>query len=168
MKVGFIGLGIMGGRMAANLQKHGYDLVVFDRTRRKPLQRSRTGRSPSIVPAKWAIAPIFCSRCSPIPKLSQKQLWENAVSCLICLAIPCGWIAAPSILPFSRTMAREASDRQVGFLDAPVADRKIERNKGRWCFSSGVPRRFCNAATRSSIVWAVKSFSWAIAAWEAR
>src|SRR5260370_33402661 len=35
MKIGFIGLGIMGSRMAANLQKHGYPLVVFNRTRAK-------------------------------------------------------------------------------------------------------------------------------------
>ena len=28
--VGFIGLGIMGGRLAANLQKAGYKLVVHD------------------------------------------------------------------------------------------------------------------------------------------
>ena len=35
MKIGFIGLGIMGGRMAANLQKHGNSLVVFNCTRAK-------------------------------------------------------------------------------------------------------------------------------------
>jgi len=35
MKIGFIGLGIMGSRMAANLQKHGYSLVMFNRTRVK-------------------------------------------------------------------------------------------------------------------------------------
>src|SRR3989442_837519 len=35
MKIGFIGLGIMGSRMAANLQKHDYSLVVFNRTRAK-------------------------------------------------------------------------------------------------------------------------------------
>jgi len=35
MKIGFIGLGIMGSRMAGNLQKHGHSLVVFDRTRAK-------------------------------------------------------------------------------------------------------------------------------------
>jgi len=33
MLVGFIGLGTMGGRMAANLQKAGYKLVVHDLTR---------------------------------------------------------------------------------------------------------------------------------------
>ena len=34
-KIGFIGLGIMGSRMATNLQKHGYRLVLFNRTRSK-------------------------------------------------------------------------------------------------------------------------------------
>ena len=31
--IGFIGLGTMGGRMAASLQKAGYDLVVHDVSR---------------------------------------------------------------------------------------------------------------------------------------
>ena len=35
MKIGLIGLGIMGSRMAANLQKRGHSLVVFNRTREK-------------------------------------------------------------------------------------------------------------------------------------
>ncbi|HJY52552.1 MAG TPA: NAD(P)-binding domain-containing protein [Candidatus Udaeobacter sp.] len=29
MQIGFIGLGIMGSRMAANLEKHGYALALF-------------------------------------------------------------------------------------------------------------------------------------------
>ncbi|HUB24927.1 MAG TPA: NAD(P)-binding domain-containing protein [Tepidisphaeraceae bacterium] len=35
MKIGFIGMGIMGSRMAANLLKHGHALVVSNRTRAK-------------------------------------------------------------------------------------------------------------------------------------
>src|SRR5438094_9249923 len=35
MKIGFIGLKIMGSSIAANLQKHDYSLVVFNRTREK-------------------------------------------------------------------------------------------------------------------------------------
>src|SRR5438477_461918 len=35
MKIGFIGLGIMGSRMATNLQKHGCSLVMFNRSRGK-------------------------------------------------------------------------------------------------------------------------------------
>ncbi len=55
MKIGFSGLGIMGSRMAANLQKHGYSLVVFNRTRAK--------------------AEPSCSRCWPIPTPSNKRRW---------------------------------------------------------------------------------------------
>jgi len=32
MKIGFIGLAIMGSRMAANLQEHGDALVLYNRT----------------------------------------------------------------------------------------------------------------------------------------
>jgi 3-hydroxyisobutyrate dehydrogenase-like beta-hydroxyacid dehydrogenase len=32
MEIGFIGLGIMGSRMAANLIKSGYHLVIYNRT----------------------------------------------------------------------------------------------------------------------------------------
>src|SRR5450432_456514 len=35
MKIGFIGLGIMGSRMAENLQKSGHALIVHNRTREK-------------------------------------------------------------------------------------------------------------------------------------
>ena len=32
MKVGFIGLGVMGAPMALNILKHGHELTVFDRS----------------------------------------------------------------------------------------------------------------------------------------
>lgn len=35
LTVGFIGFGIMGSRMADNLQTRGYKLIVFNRTRHK-------------------------------------------------------------------------------------------------------------------------------------
>jgi 3-hydroxyisobutyrate dehydrogenase len=35
MQVGFIGLGIMGARMAANLRAAGHELTVFNRTASK-------------------------------------------------------------------------------------------------------------------------------------
>src|SRR5258708_40042949 len=50
MKIGFIGLGIMGSRMAANLQKRGYSLVVYNRTREKAEQLRSGG-------AVWADSP---------------------------------------------------------------------------------------------------------------
>ena len=48
--VGFIGLGIMGGRMAANLQKAGYKLVVHDLQRQAASHHLNAG-------AAWADSP---------------------------------------------------------------------------------------------------------------
>src|SRR6516225_9704825 len=48
--VGFIGLGIMGGRMAANLQKAGYKLVVHDLHRQAASHHLNAG-------AAWADNP---------------------------------------------------------------------------------------------------------------
>ena len=48
--VGFIGLGIMGGRMAANLQKAGYKLVVHDLQRQSASHHLNAG-------AAWADNP---------------------------------------------------------------------------------------------------------------
>src|SRR4051812_3124139 len=48
--VGFIGLGTMGGKMAANLQKAGYKLVVHDLTRQAASHHLNAG-------AMWAESP---------------------------------------------------------------------------------------------------------------
>src|SRR6187397_2658532 len=48
--VGFIGLGTMGGKMAANLQKAGFKLVVHDLTRQAASHHLNAG-------AVWADSP---------------------------------------------------------------------------------------------------------------
>jgi 3-hydroxyisobutyrate dehydrogenase-like beta-hydroxyacid dehydrogenase len=50
MVVGFVGLGIMGGRIAANLQKAGYKLVVHDLQRQAASRHLNAG-------AVWADNP---------------------------------------------------------------------------------------------------------------
>jgi 3-hydroxyisobutyrate dehydrogenase-like beta-hydroxyacid dehydrogenase len=50
MRIGFIGLGIMGGSMASNLQKGGYDLVVHD-------IRRDTAKAHLEAGAEWADTP---------------------------------------------------------------------------------------------------------------
>jgi 3-hydroxyisobutyrate dehydrogenase-like beta-hydroxyacid dehydrogenase len=41
MEVGFLGLGIMGKAMAANLLRHGFRVTVWNRTLAKVLHRCR-------------------------------------------------------------------------------------------------------------------------------
>jgi 3-hydroxyisobutyrate dehydrogenase-like beta-hydroxyacid dehydrogenase len=50
MRIGFIGLGMMGKGMAANLQKAGHDLLVHDLTRQAASQHLANG-------AQWADSP---------------------------------------------------------------------------------------------------------------
>jgi 3-hydroxyisobutyrate dehydrogenase-like beta-hydroxyacid dehydrogenase len=54
MKIGFIGLGIMGSRMAANLLRHDYSLVVFNRTREKAEPLRKAGAIVADSPAQLA------------------------------------------------------------------------------------------------------------------
>jgi len=120
MKIGFIGLGIMGSRMAANLQKQGHSLVVFNRTRAKaePLLGSCGTFSDS--PAKLAeqVELLFTMLAHP-DAVEQAALGANGF--LDHLKPNALWIDCSSVNPsFSKRMAAEAARREVHFVDAPV------------------------------------------------
>ena len=120
MKIGFVGLGIMGSRMAANLQKQGHSLVVFNRTRAKaePLLGSCGTFSDS--PAKLAeqVDLLFTMLAHP-DAVEQAALGANGF--LDHLKPNALWIDCSSVNPsFSKRMAAEATRREVHFVDAPV------------------------------------------------
>jgi 3-hydroxyisobutyrate dehydrogenase-like beta-hydroxyacid dehydrogenase len=120
MKIGFVGLGIMGSRMAANLQKCGYPLVVFNRTRAKaePLLGSCGTFSDS--PGKLAeqVDALFTMLAHP-DAVEQAALGANGF--LDHLRANALWVDCSSVNPsFSKKMAAEAARREVHFVDAPV------------------------------------------------
>jgi glyoxylate/succinic semialdehyde reductase len=120
MKVGFIGLGIMGGRMAANLEKQGNSLVVFNRTRAKaePLL-GRCGKFADS-PAKVAeqVDVLFTMLAHPD---AVEQAALGADGFLNYLRPHALWVDCSSVNPsFSKRMTAEAACRQVHFVDAPV------------------------------------------------
>ena len=120
MKIGFIGLGIMGSRMAANLQKHGYALVVFNRTRAKAQPLLDNGASFAESPAKLAeqVDLLFTMLAHP-DAVEQAALRENGF--LNHLKPSALWVDCSSVNPsFSKKMAAEAARRRVHFVDAPV------------------------------------------------
>ena len=120
MKIGFIGLGIMGSRMAANLQKHGYALVVFNRTRAKAQPLLDKGASFAESPAKLAeqVDLLFTMLAHP-DAVEQEALRENGF--LTHLKPSALWVDCSSVNPsFSKKMAAEAARHRVDFVDAPV------------------------------------------------
>jgi 3-hydroxyisobutyrate dehydrogenase/glyoxylate/succinic semialdehyde reductase len=120
MKIGFIGLGIMGSRMAANLQKNGYSLVVFNRTRAKAEPLLGPCGTFSDSPAKVAeqVDILFTMLAHP-DAVEQAALGRNGF--LSHLKPNALWVDCSSVNPsFSKKMAAEATARQIRFVDAPV------------------------------------------------
>ena len=120
MKIGFIGLGIMGSRMAANVQKHGYDLVMFNRTRAKAQPLIDKGATFAESPAKAAeqVDILFTMLAHP-DAVEQAALGRDGF--LSHLKPNALWIDCSSVNPsFSKKMAAEAARREVHFVDAPV------------------------------------------------
>ncbi len=120
MKIGFIGLGIMGSRMAANLQKHGHSLVVFNRTRAKAQPLLGPCGTFSDSPAKLGeqVDVLFTMLAHP-DAVEQAALGRNGF--LNHLKPNALWVDCSSVNPsFSKKMAAEATRRKVHFIDAPV------------------------------------------------
>ncbi len=137
MKVGFIGLGIMGSRMAANLQANGYELVVHNRTRGKANELIVAG-------ATWADSPAAVGRQAGV--LFTMLATPEAVEAVALGAdgflnyLPAGtlWIDCSTVNPsFSRRMAAEAKARQIRLVDAPVAGTKAPAASGDLLFVAG-------------------------------
>ena len=120
MKIGFIGLGIMGSRMAANLQKHGYSLVLFNRTRDKAEPLLGPCGTFSDSPAKLAqqVDVLFTMLAHP-DAVEQAALGGNGF--LNHLRSNALWVDCSSVNPsFSQKMAAETASRRLRFVDAPV------------------------------------------------
>jgi 3-hydroxyisobutyrate dehydrogenase-like beta-hydroxyacid dehydrogenase len=125
MKIGFIGLGIMGSRMAANLQKHKHSLVVFNRTREKADPLVAEGATWADSPA--ALAPqvevIFTMLAHP-DAVEEAALGKDGF--LSHLGPGRMWVDCSTVDPsFSKKMAAEAQARGIRFLGAQVTGSKV-------------------------------------------
>ena len=137
MKIGFIGLGIMGSRMAANLIKAGHELTVYNRTADKaePLvaQGAKLAGSPEAVAQECRI--LFTMLATPEaveetamgPQGFLKALPGNSL-----------WVDCSTVNPsFTHKMARIAKKTGLRFIDAPVAGSLRPAEKGELLFLVG-------------------------------
>src|SRR6266513_999570 len=137
MKIGFIGLGIMGSRMAANLQKHGDTLVVFNRTGAKAKPLLDKGASFAESPAKLAeqVDVLFTMLAHP-DAVGQAALGANGF--LNHLRSNAFWIDCSSVNPsFSKKMAADAARSEVHFVDAPVTGSALPAAEAKLVFWVG-------------------------------
>ena len=137
MTLGFVGLGIMGSRMAANLQKAGYDLVVHNRTEDKAGPLLAAGASWADTPAivGHQVGTLFTMLGDPA---AVEAMALGPDGFLDALAPGSLWVDCSTVNPsFSRQMAAAASQRPVRFIDAPVAGSKAPAAAGQLTFFVG-------------------------------
>jgi len=121
MKIGFIGLGIMGKPMSKNLLKKGYDLVVCDVVQSAVDEVVAAGAKSVLTPKDVAAqVDIVITMLPNSPHVKQVVLGENGViegarSGLIVIDMS-------SIAPLvSREVAAKLAEKGVDMLDAPVS-----------------------------------------------
>jgi 3-hydroxyisobutyrate dehydrogenase-like beta-hydroxyacid dehydrogenase len=137
LKVGFIGLGIMGSRMAANLQKRGYKLIVFNRTRERAETLLRGGaawgKNPAGVADEAEI--LFTMLATPEAVEAAALGTEGFLRAMRPGSI---WVNSGTVNPsFARRMADEARANGVRYLDAPVTGSKDAAGAGELLFMVG-------------------------------
>jgi len=147
MKIGFIGLGIMGSRMAANLRKKGHELVVYNRTREKAQDLLAGGASWADSPAELAKrVNVLVTMLSKPDAVAEVALLGKR-SFLETLMPNSLWIDCSTVNPsFSKLMAGEAKERSVRFLDAPVGGSTGPAEQGQLLFFVGGDAKDVEAA----------------------
>jgi 3-hydroxyisobutyrate dehydrogenase-like beta-hydroxyacid dehydrogenase len=137
MKIGFIGLGIMGVRMASNLQDEGYHLVVHNRTKSKADPLVARGAQWADTPAELAgQVEILITMLADPEAVSHMAIGQQGF--LGAMRPGSIWIDSSTVNPsFSRQMAGMAAERSVGFVDAPVAGTKGPAERGQLLYLVG-------------------------------
>lgn len=130
-------MGIMGSRMAANLQRAGHELVVYNRTQAKADELVEQGavRAHSVEDVAKQCRLVFTMLATP------EAVEEVAVGpdgFLRALPGNSLWVDCSTVNPsFSQKMARLARKMGQRFLDAPVSGSLVPAEKGELIFLVG-------------------------------
>lgn len=120
-RVGFIGLGIMGGGMARNLLKNGFAVTVWNRSADKVTPILEAGASAGDSPADVAAKSDIVITCvSDTPDVEAVILGENGVI----HGLKAGGLVIDmsTISPkATREIAARLSERGIAMLDAPIS-----------------------------------------------
>ena len=137
MNLAFIGMGIMGSRMARNLLRAGHRLSIFNRTPGKSEMLVREGARAVTTAADAAkgVEILFTMLANP-DAVSTTALGKNGF--LDSLGKGSLWVDCSTVNPsFSRQMASEAGARGIRFVDAPVTGSLPSAEKAELTFLVG-------------------------------
>lgn len=141
--VGFVGLGIMGGPMAANLLKAGFQVTVWNRTaaRMEPLVSAgaSAGNSPAEVASR---SEVVVSCVTDSPDLEEIALGQQGIAASGRPGlhfVDCSTVA-PAV---ARRVSAELETRGITMLDAPVSGGDVGARAGTLAIMvGGTPEAF--------------------------
>ncbi len=135
--VGFIGMGLMGRPMAANLLKAGFPVVVWNRTASHAQAVVKQGaRLVASAREAAAAADVLITIVSDPPAL-EEVLW-GAQGALEGLRKGSTYLDSSTVAPsLARRIGAACTDRGVKFLDAPVTGGTWGAEKGELIFMVG-------------------------------
>ena len=135
--VGFIGLGLMGKPMTANLLKAGFPVTVWNRTRSRAEELMRAGAKLAENPRDAAAAADVLITMVSDPPALEEVLWgpTGALEGRRGGSLYCDSSAVAPVL--ARRIAEACAKRGVEFLDAPVTGGTWGAEKGELVFMVG-------------------------------
>jgi 3-hydroxyisobutyrate dehydrogenase-like beta-hydroxyacid dehydrogenase len=137
-RVGFIGLGIMGSRMAANLRRAGYELTVHNRTRERAERwAGEHGATVASSPAEVGErSDVVITMVVDGPQVEALLLGPDGVAEGAAEGTLC--IDMSTIAPAqTRTIGATLADRAIRFVDAPVTGSSPRAQDGTLTIMAG-------------------------------
>lgn len=133
MRVAFLGMGIMGRPMAANLVKTGHEVTIWNRTAGKDVEGARTASSPADA-ARGAEVVWTC--VSDTKAVENVLFGPGGVEEALAEGM---MVADSSTISPSATLrfAERVKARGVAYVDAPVTGSKIAAESGSLIFMAG-------------------------------
>lgn len=137
LKIGFIGTGVMGGGMAGNLLKNGYELAVYNRTKAKAqplLDSGALWKSTVAEVAAWADAVITIVS---YPKDVEAVYFEP--DGILRHARPGAYVIdmTTSSPDLAKKIYTAAKEKGISALDAPVSGGDVGAKNGTLCIMVG-------------------------------
>jgi 3-hydroxyisobutyrate dehydrogenase-like beta-hydroxyacid dehydrogenase len=146
-RIGFVGLGIMGSRMAANLRRAGAELTVYNRTReRAEAWATEHGGTVMQTPAEvGAASDVVITMVVDGAQVTEVLLGDHGVAAGAAPGTLC--VDMSTIAPGdSRRIAAALAERQIRFVDAPVTGSSPKAQDGTLTImASGAPDDFQRA-----------------------
>jgi 3-hydroxyisobutyrate dehydrogenase-like beta-hydroxyacid dehydrogenase len=137
-RVGFIGLGIMGSRMAANLRRAGYELTVFNRTtERAEAFAAEHGATVAAAPAEvGAASDIVITMVVDGAQVDAVLLGEDGAAARAADGTLC--VDMSTIAPSdTRRIGAALAERGISLVDAPVTGSSPRAEDGTLTIMAG-------------------------------